>query len=818
MRVLAVTVILAVCLSGLALGQDASAVKKRAPSFLRTSEFVGELPTAKGYRGQKGRKGENGPIGDKGNTSTEVGPAGPTGPAGPVGSKGSIGPKGELGNRGPQGPLGMYGKRGPDGPRGPQGPKGDIGPKGIDRNPGNRGIMGKRGDAGLKGFRGEQGESGFKGNLGPVGPKGFAGPIGITGDRGEKGGPGPRGEKGYQGLVGPVGTRAGPTGHKGTRGPQGKQGPVGETGPIGSTGPRGPEGIKGSIGKPGATGARGLQGKTGPVGPQGDIGSKGKVGPRGPVGPQGPQGPTGVRGLQGPQGVQGKQGPPGPAGPRGPKGNQGPQGLKGRQGDQGPVGAKGEQGPVGPKGFQGPRGPKGIRGDQGEKGVVGDKGFKGFVGDRGLKGPVGDDGPPGPKGAVGRKGPRGGIGDVGPRGPPGSTGGVGERGMKGTKGAKGIAGPQGIRGTPSRDTVFYRLMTGRWLYHNAMFYMPRASMFQQGMLKFTRGKKDQEHLFGVHLVPAGRLKSNRHYTVHIKVAAVDLTKDNDLFVGLSDGKYVGGFMRTDGGDRVLGRVLMGLSANDTYHQSKEKTFAHKLFSVGDTGWSLSKPKGYNITHPILSKVHGATASRTLLGEADVVSAEDGGPGAAPADGSGSEEAPVDPNGPAGEKALNAQRKLENDRVTLSNELKDIEAKGTGNTDERADDETDPNANVDGESVNQAIQDGTDAMGNPGTEIVRDEKQQRVHDAQPSPTPPIVWNPAKLELHDTPKVFEVFMRFDTFMNTTVMARTNGDSMPVMKSLPFHMDPTKGLTLMAYADDPEEEYGIFSMEVTVREETA
>lgn len=75
-----------------------------------------------------------------------------------------------------------------------------------------------------------------------------------------------------------------------------------------------------------------------------------------------------------------------------------------------------------------------------------------------------------------------------------------------------------------------------------------------------------------------------------------------------------------------------------------------------------------------------------------------------------------------------------------------------------------------------------------------------------------------ERFTTPKWFEVYLRFDTSERTTVLARTTANFVPVMDELPFSIVPGNGLSLVAYANDPGEEYGIFAIEAHIIEESS
>ena len=68
----------------------------------------------------------------------------------------------------------------------------------------------------------------------------------------------------------------------------------------------------------------------------------------------------------------------------------------------------------------------------------------------------------------------------------------------------------------------------------------------------------------------------------------------------------------------------------------------------------------------------------------------------------------------------------------------------------------------------------------------------------------------------PKWFEVIVRIQPATNTIVMAQTHGDEMPALAEVPFSLNPAAGLSLVSYADDSAESYGIFVLETSILED--
>jgi hypothetical protein len=342
--------------------------------------------------------------------------------------------------------------------------------------------------------------------------------------------------------VGPVG----PIGDKGARGPRGNEGPEGEVGPVGPQGEQGP------------VGPVGLQG---PIGPRGDVGERG---PRGPIGLAGQQGPAGVKGVKGPLG------PVGPLGPQGPIGEQGIVGARGPKGEKGAIGLRGPLGPTGPRGRIGPDGPPGLQGPTGPQGPAGPAGA---FGPGGPRGPKGDPGLPGPPGDRGLQGPRGPKGEPGLRGPAGKQGRPGPAGPAGPTGPAGEAGPQGPEGRPGRDTVFYKMMTAKWIRDNGQLYSASRSQLLEGAaLTFSAGKSRHEKLFAVPLTADKQLRPGFVYTVRLKVAAANHEGTGNLFIGLSDKKNVVGFMRSAGNNVVIGRPMYASETGDISSDSGRLQF------------------------------------------------------------------------------------------------------------------------------------------------------------------------------------------------------------------------------------------------------
>eukprot|EP00163_Fabomonas_tropica_P023790 TRINITY_DN4123_c0_g2_i1.p1 TRINITY_DN4123_c0_g2~~TRINITY_DN4123_c0_g2_i1.p1 ORF type:complete len:1006 (+),score=367.47 TRINITY_DN4123_c0_g2_i1:84-3101(+) len=656
-------------------------------------------------RGKTGPQGEQGLTGAKGNKGP-VGPRGPTGPGGDKGPKGSKGSNGPIGPQGPPGVKGIRGDTGEAGSRGrvgPAGPKGDKGIKGpISDFPGPRGPMGPvglRGERGVYGEKGLIGPKGLKGFQGARGDKGVQGPKGVIGPRGHTGPRGVRGEPGPRGPPGPASVTPGKKGPDGDQGETGVQGPVG---PKGLIGPEGPRGVKGEQGSPGMQGPMGPRGPVGPVGIKGVKGVLGQLGPVGIQGIKGVVGPIGLRGPIGEPGPQGDTGKPGTPGPLGLKGPVGPQGPTGEIGEEGDIGDIGEVGPVGLRGLQGPKGIKGVKGEKGVKGYKGVRGPRGAKGAPGPRGPIGDSGRAGTHGDTGRTGLAGtkGIrGKVGPAGPPGSPGPRGPMGAKGPDGQEGKRGPPGRRG---RDTIFYRLMTGGWLHLNAEFYSrARKALSDGASLAIGPGSEQREKIFGVELTKKGVLDPKGVYSVKLVVSAAAVTRNNDLFIGISDGVNVAGFVRTHSKENVLGKAMHFSAASK---RRPEMDSQDVLVQV--------KPKGHvsGGTKDVVTKIKTGAVVNNVKAH----------------------EHPQNPDAPFREG----------------------------------------NEQLEGE----------------------DEEGGAV----------------------VPTFFEVYIHMDPAKKTHVFVQDRGNLMPLSLDVPFSLHPENGLSLVAYSDDAEEEYGIFAIEAYAYQE--
>ena len=70
---------------------------------------------------------------------------------------------------------------------------------------------------------------------------------------------------------------------------------------------------------------------------------------------------------------------------------------------------------------------------------------------------------------------------------------------------------------------------------------------------------------------------------------------------------------------------------------------------------------------------------------------------------------------------------------------------------------------------------------------------------------------------TAKWFTVNLRLDTSAGTEILVKASGNRMPVLAHLNKKLDPSKGLTLVAYGNDPEEEYGIYAIEASLHQES-
>jgi hypothetical protein len=605
-------------------------------------------------------------------------------------------------------------------------------------------------------------------------------------------------------------------------------------------------------------GVRGLLGVTGPLGYPGPVGVVGIVGVAGPTGPRGRRGHTGTAGVGGPGGVRGTvghvgqdgpQGVPGTRGEGGAKGNIGPKGAFGQRGVTGAAGPAGEMGEVGNEGAKGKAGAIGKRGPEGVQGTIGPMGPSGKRGRLGRRGVDGEPGAPGPAGPSGKGGVRGYRGAPGLFGASGMEGVPGAPGTPGTPGPRGMTGDRGLGGADSPGSAFSRFMSGEWLDKNAVFKTEaRARVFENGMIKFSRGRRKHEKLFGVPLVGPGQLRKDRHYTVKLRIAAVDLTEGNSLFVGISDSKYIGGFLRTESGDTALGRVLVGDVKEDdiryeVVHDSRDQWALH---SEGETGWYESRKA--LLKNPI--SLADAVAKGLIVDrhEAEAKAAKAaakaaGGAAAAPA------VAHPESAGTAQELATAAAAALQTDAAIL----------GTSSTSTNAgarkllSDAADPDASV--TATTEARTEGSnyedklraavrhpEAFGAPDEAKVRggealsasavgdsvpaewtdkteeDERREATALGEPSWKLPHTGWLTRGKLHTySPRWFEVYIRIDTSERTSVLARTNSQYVPVLADLPFKMEPAKGLSLAVFAADPAEEYGIFAIDAYIIEET-
>lgn len=165
-------------------------------------------------------------------------------------------------------------------------------------------------------------------------------------------------------------------------------------------------------------------------------------------------------------------------------------------------------------------------------------------------------------------------------------------------------------------TICHRLMTAPWLNENAAFGNARSHALNNNRLDIGAGSASWEKLFSVPLVPANTLSANRTYAVRIAVSATNLTSDNDLTIGLSDGTNVVGFLRRDGGNNIIGTTIAGTDGNTlgsraTGPEGGASNVTHKSFEIqmrlaADT-WVLGK---------VNSEIEPSawTAPRTILRE------------------------------------------------------------------------------------------------------------------------------------------------------------------------------------------------------------
>lgn len=758
----------------------------------------------KGQKGDKGNTGPAGPGGVEGGTGTN-GIVGAPGMQGQQGLQGRSGRNGEAGIPGAPGSKGAIGRIGIRGRIGTKGPTGLEGSDGESEVPGPRGPIGPRGPVGPIGPKGPIGGPGPLGPEGPAGSEGLPGPAGPVGIKGPKGMPGSIGPMGPQGLIGPVNTASvGPTGPKGQVGLQGLRGPQGIRGPVGVVGPIGDIGVQGNVGPKGFSGPQGLVGPAGPTGIQGVLGDEGPQGPQGVPGIVGDIGEVGVAGLRGDRGEQGPDGPPGiankdnigPKGNKGVNGPQGPMGVRGLVGEAGDIGMKGEPGVVGPLG------PKGVQGDVGIQGPEGPQGPQGKRGRAGRRGQIGEAGGPGAQGLPGKPGHKGPRGEAGEKGPIGPVGHAGPVGLAGPAGVTGIQGETGLRGEASDDTAFYRMMTGKWLRDNAQFLNKAPRMIDGHLMQIDAGNIDKDHLFGVALLDPGRSEPGRHYTVKIRVASVDLSDGNNIFIGISDSKYMAGFMRTHNGVSVIGKVLQGPAYVPVYHE--QTSHSASLSSVGDTGFSVQgKSKTVLLdTDNLESLPASAPGKRTLLSVND-------------------------PTEPPMKIETASQDKIE-EAALQRTVLKDSPSESVPVTVEKAAKPETPlapaNDNGAGNTVSDVQQLGNlQRFLNSGDSVPLPAKEPTVS-ARTAPTKPAgapvdsnAFTP-ETQTISVPKWFEMYIRIDTSLNTAVMARASKHHIPVIDEVPFKLDPLRGLTLVAYADQPNAVYGIYAIEVTIQKETA
>merc|ERR1719198_427962 len=139
------------------------------------------------------------------------------------------------------------------------------------------------------------------------------------------------------------------------------------------------------------------------------------------------------------------------------------------------------------------------------------------------------------------------------------------------------------------------MMSGQWLAKNAMWYDNKRFVEVNGkMMKVKRGFRKGERLFSVPLTTEGELGTTNHYVAKIKVAATPLSKDDSIFIGITDGKYLAGFTRTADGNQGIGKIMHS-GPIEVYNNTGDGDGGPKVWSVGDTGWSQNEaPKGLHI--------------------------------------------------------------------------------------------------------------------------------------------------------------------------------------------------------------------------------
>merc|ERR1719198_528103 len=302
------------------------------------------------------------------------------------------------------------------------------------------------------------------------------------------------------------------------------------------------------------------------------------------------------------------------------------------------------------------------------------------------------------------------------------------------------------------------MMSGQWLAKNAMWYDNKRFVEVNGkMMKVKRGFRKGERLFAVPLTTEGELGTTNHYVAKIKVAATPLSKDDSIFIGITDGKYLAGFTRTADGNQGIGKIMHSCPI-EVYNNTGDGDGGPKVWSVGDTGWSQNEaPKGLHI-------VPDAAATDMLLQDDET----------------------QDPN--ADIEAW-AQAKA---AVDVAAEQEAAAAAGKVNEGELKE-----NAEA---SAPLAPSDDDADKKEPLPSFMGD---------------PFLANAAKLA-KDQPSFFEIFIRLSTNDPTEIMAVTGAANVPVLEMIPYKLDVTKGLTLFAIAGNAEAEYGVYALEATVMQE--
>lgn len=441
-------------------------------------------------------------------------------------------------------------------------------------------------------------------------------------------------------------------------------------------------------------------------------------------------------------------------------------------------------------------------------GVAGSNGHDGFHSVRMREGPEGPEGPQGPVGLPGRRG------GVGPR------------------------GAEGDMGLPGQLTRFYRLMTPGYIQTHGVFFHPMGKAKKSFWMD---GDTQEPKLWSVPLVTQNRLTRNKHYTIILDVATNPLRGNTDVFIGVSDGSKFAGFVHDASGNRALGQIEHGVADQIEQRYMMHKAAAikdpaqYRVRAVGETGWEYvtRDPKDREAQDkPILrTDIKGdalfATEDAEAEAEADVLAQE-----------TETETEPVKNDAKADAKddadaktraAAEAARKAAAEDAAQAKVRADAEAKAASEASrQKQQDATVAAKKTEEDREDKAMKAAQAAIKAAeritGTSPAAVEKAAAGDKAAAEALKAVEEARAKAEddavsKHAVkPKFFRVYIRIDTSENTEVLAQTHKNLMPVLDTVPFRLDPAKGLTLVGYADDPAENLGFYAVEVTIRAESS